>query len=62
MNVIDEEDYSLAICDACNGTVRARSVFALPSGRTLAYCGHHTNKYRAAAENMGALVVELTPA
>ena len=34
---IDNEDYSLATCDACGISVRGKSVFALPSGRTLVY-------------------------
>ena len=62
VNGIDTEDYSLATCDACGTSVRGKAVFALPSGRTLVYCGHHTNKYRDAAQRMGALIVELTPA
>ena len=62
VNGIDTEDYSLATCDACGISVRGKAVFALPSGRTLVYCGHHARKYADAARNMGALIVELTPA
>lgn len=57
---MDDEDYTLATCDACGPSVRARVVVSLPSGRALTYCFHHANKYRAAAEAMGALVVELS--
>lgn len=60
--LIVDEDYSLATCDACGISVRAMVVIALPSGRNLTYCGHHARKYASAAEAMGALVVELTPA
>ncbi|MEV4777472.1 DUF7455 domain-containing protein [Microbacterium sp. LWH12-1.2] len=56
---LDAEDYSAANCDACGISVRARGIISLPSGRVLAYCFHHLNKYRSAAENMGALVVTL---
>jgi len=59
---IDNEDYSLATCDACGISVRGKAVFALPSGRTLVYCGHHARTYADAARFMGALIVELTPA
>jgi len=62
VNGIDDEDYTLATCDACGISVRGRTVFSLPSGRTLVYCGHHTRKYEAAARSMGALIVELTHA
>ena len=56
---VDDEDFTAAYCDACGTSVRARGVISLPSGRALTYCFHHLNKYRSAAQNMGALVVEL---
>jgi hypothetical protein len=61
----DTEDYSRAYCDGkgCGvAKVRARIVAALPSGGVLAYCFHHGNKHRQALEQLGALLVELTPA
>lgn len=58
--IVDEnEDFTTATCDACGTNVRARGVISLPSGRVLAYCFHHLNRHRSAAEAMGALVVEL---
>lgn len=57
--IVDDEDFTKATCDACGTSVRARGVLSLPSGRVLAYCFHHLNRHRSAAEAMGALVVEL---
>lgn len=60
---MDHEDLTAALCDACgNSPVRARAVFALPSGRILTVCWHHANKHRAAITAMGGLVVELRTA
>ncbi len=44
-------------CDQCPQL--ARMYATLPSGRDLAFCGHHANKHREALLNQKAYVVEL---
>lgn len=62
VNEFDDEDYSRATCDQCGIAVRARFVIALPSGGIVCYCGSHTRQHWTALNDIGALIVELTPA
>jgi len=47
-------------CDQCT-VAKALWIVALPSGRTLAMCGHHANGNRDALLKAGALIYEVTP-
>ncbi|MBT8228394.1 MAG: hypothetical protein HKP61_15800 [Dactylosporangium sp.] len=50
-DVLDER------CDRCGA--RARLIAYFPSGRSLAFCGHHANRHAAhLTETAGAVVVE----
>lgn len=57
-----DEDYSKATCDQCGPATRARYVIAMPSGRVLSYCGSHTRQHWTPLNELGALIVELSPA
>lgn len=46
-------------CDAC--TARAKAKVILSSGGELIFCGHHTEKYRAALASQGAMITESSP-
>lgn len=48
---------SFVACDQC-GAARALWIVALPSGRTLAMCGHHKNANQTALLAAGALIYE----
>lgn len=49
---------SFIACDQC-GAARAFWIVALPSGRTLAMCGHHKTANQAALIASGALIYEV---
>lgn len=44
------------LCDECN-IARALVVVSLPSGRTLAYCRHHSEQHFEALTELGALII-----
>lgn len=49
---------SFIACDQCTAA-RALWIVALPSGRTLAMCGHHKNTNQDALTAAGALIYEV---
>ena len=49
---------SFIACDQCTAA-RALWIVALPSGRTLAMCGHHKNTNQDALIAAGALIYEV---
>lgn len=53
-----EETSSYVACDQC-GAARALWVVALPSGRTLAMCGHHKTANETALLAANALIYEV---
>ncbi|WP_430736296.1 DUF7455 domain-containing protein [Microbacterium esteraromaticum] len=56
--IVYEETSSYVACDQC-GAARALWVVALPSGRSLFYCGHHLDGNRTALTDGGALIYEV---
>ncbi|MDF2578453.1 MAG: hypothetical protein K0S49_32 [Microbacterium sp.] len=46
-------------CDRCDINVPAKVYAQLPSGRGVAYCGHHGNEYLPGLLEAGATVIDL---
>ena len=59
LTVIEVDD---GFCDACPAIAHVRAyVYAeMPSGLTLAFCGHHGTQHRAALTAQGATIIDLT--